>query len=95
MKNKIILGIILIGIMFMLTGCSVSNYYGETKEFKDETNDRFITIKEWQDSHWYKFIIRYDKETNVEYLFAYYDNRISGITPLLNADGTPLLYGGE
>ena len=85
MKNKIILGIILTAIMFCLCGCS--------SESVAETERRFVDIGGIGFGGNETCII-VDKTTNVQYLF-FKSGYGGGLTPLLNADGTPLLYGGE
>ena len=80
MKNKIILGIILIGIMFCVTGCSENSVAND---------DRMIQIER---SSFYT--IYYDKETKVEYIKGQNGHGGTSYTVLLNQDGTPLLYGG-
>lgn len=81
MKNKIILGIILIALLFCLSGCSESTAQAQ--------QERFVRIY-----YNYPCIVFVDTKTNVEYLYYDYDNG-GGLTMLVNQDGTPLLYGGE
>lgn len=89
MKKIIILGIIIIGMLVCLTGCS-SKSEAETLE-----NNRLVTIYEQEN---YRILV--DTRTNVEYL-QYKQNGsfrrggCGGLTVMLNQDGTPLLYGGE
>lgn len=84
MKNKIklaILIIVIISSLFILTGCTNS---------VTETEDRFIEIYNQPDIK-----IVYDKETKVEYLIILDYKFGGGITPLIDAEGKPLLYEGE
>lgn len=88
MKKIIILGIIIIGMLVCLTGCSKSE--AETLE-----NNRLITIYEQEN---YRILV--DTRTNVEYLQYKQDGGFKcggcgGLTVMFNQDGTPLLYGGE
>ena len=56
------------------------------------TDDRFIEIYNQYSKDIFR--IYYDKKTKVMYLVADID-RGGGITVLVDADGKPLLYGGE
>lgn len=86
MKNKIILGIILIGLLFCLSGCSYSRMNKHNLEYESDT---FITVVEegYVDNEFVRTTIIIDKRTGIQYL--------NGKVVLLNQDGTPLLYGGE
>lgn len=82
MKNKIIFGILLIALLFSLSGCS--------SEFKTEEVPKRL-VKVYND---YNYQIIVDTRTNVEYLICRRDSG-TALTVLVNQDGTPLLYGGE
>lgn len=82
MKKIIILGIIIIGMLVCLTGCS--------SESEAETERRFIKVSDEN-----SFNIYYDKETKVMYAISDSSYNYGTVTLLVNADGTPLLYGGE
>ncbi len=82
MKNKIILGIILIVILLGLSGCST-----ESEAETEKIQNRLVRI--YRD---YNYQILVDTRTNVEYM-SYHG--AGGLIMLVNQDGTPLLYGGE
>lgn len=55
--------------------------------------DRFVTVETDELNFWGgTYAIKADKETGVMYLFCSENGSRLGITPLLNADGTPQLY---
>lgn len=78
MKNKIILGIILIVIMFCFCGCNNSIA---------ETNKKFIYV-----SSEVSFDVYYEKETKIMYAVSNGQYNKGNVTLLVNPDGTPLLY---
>lgn len=72
-------------MIFCLCGCN--------SESVAETERRFVKLSleiHSDNGNIYFFKTIYDKETNVEYLICN-----DYVIPLLNANGTPLLYGGE
>lgn len=89
MRKKLILSIliavIVIAAVVVLCGCDD----GQPSE------DRFIRIERvsFEDGFGVGDLF-YDKETKVIYLYVYRGAH-RGITVLLNADGTPMLYEGE
>lgn len=96
MKKKIALVIVLISMVFFLTGCSDSP---TTESFKpNDNNDYFITIQDCGDyimGGWSASIyIAYAKDTHVKYLIGIGAKK-SMITPLYNADGTLQIWEGE
>lgn len=95
MKNLqvVILIIVIIGMIFILSGCT-STYYEEKEINKFNTTDRFVEIKEWSDERGRPNYIVYDKETKVQYWKARTSYGL-GLTVLLDAEGKPLLYEGE
>ena len=58
--------------------------------------DRFIEL--YNQAGFFKLLevrIIADRVTGVQYLAAYNGNQIASITPLLDAEGKPVLYTGE
>lgn len=98
MKKSIII-ILIVAILVIATigfcGCDdkKSTNYGSID------NDRFVVIQHndlktsvfGEDEY---TIVLYDKETKVMYLFVK-NGYGGGLTVLVNADGTPMLYEGE
>jgi hypothetical protein len=76
----------------VVSGCATS--YDEAVENgvvnEDCGNGYFVTITEWDD-YGREYSIVYAKDTKVKYLIVMGDRKF-GITPLLNADGTPQVY---
>lgn len=67
----------------------------DVSNFKD--TDIFKTVSKDFGGH-ENYTIVYHKETKVMYVIVTSyasDGRGAGITPLLNSDGTPMLYSGE
>jgi hypothetical protein len=58
---------------------------------KEKADKRFIALKGETNGLLTKTKIIVDKQTGVQYLFVAYGYG-GGLTPLLNKDGTPLLY---
>lgn len=86
MKKRIImLLLVLIMPIMVLTGCTE-----DTKEIRE---NRFILVLFDKESGCYQNIY-VDKETRVMYLFVRVANG-GGVTVMLNADGTPMLWEGE
>ena len=70
----------------------------ESKDFTSEENNRFAYVKEYTYGENDYFRILVDKETRVMYLYMYSYNccsEKSGLTVMLNADGTPMLWDGD
>ncbi len=80
----IILSIVMIAMMFILSGCTSSETETENR-FKDLG---YIGIGESSST------IFYDSTTRVIYIF-YKNGYGGGLTTLVNAEGKPLLYEGE
>lgn len=79
----IILSLILLGIVFILSGCEVN----ATKE-----EQRFIRIASGDS---YGIAVYYDKETKVEYAIKNNGHGGTSLTLLVDQEGKPLLYRGE
>lgn len=92
MKKKILfILLLLIMPVMLLCGCSE---VPKSEDFTSEENSRFVYVKEYTIDNDTKFEVLVDRETKVMYLC-----RISGygggLTVMLNADGTPMLWEGE
>lgn len=85
---KCILGCMLI---FMAGGCSIDDGRDQTVNIKN--SDVFKLVAKDFDSG-EDFVVVYHKETKVMYVVVRHGKGV-GITPLLNPDGTPMLYQGE
>jgi uncharacterized lipoprotein YehR (DUF1307 family) len=96
MKKKLLmLLLVLIMPAMLLTGCGK---IPQTENFTSEENTRFIYVKEYTygDNDYFKILV--DKETRVMYLYKRHRNgeaSTAGLTALLNADGTPMLWEGK
>ena len=88
--NKIIKCILGCMLVFMVSGCETNK--DDTINHKSE--DIFETVGKDNDATDEMFIVVYHKETKVMYVIIEYYKGV-GITPLLNPDGTPMLYQGE
>ena len=87
MKKAICL-ILIIVLCFFLCGCGRKTGENFTK------SERFTIVSGYNPNAPYYETIFVDEETGVMYLAVYAYNQF-GITPLLNADGTPMLIEGE
>lgn len=84
--------LIIIVIASVLSGCSRNK--GDEKLAAD-ISQRFIEVADhisFTDKYDYSVFV--DSETKVMYLVIYGGYR-AGITVILNADGTPMLYDGD
>lgn len=79
--KKMVIAIALVSVLL----CGCSNF---CKEPKERIDDRFVTVQRQIES---RFKIIVDTETNVMYLMDGLGHQ-GGITVLLNADGTPMLW---
>lgn len=79
---KLLLGIFLIVLMISLSGCEGTSAAEES---------RMVLI----DGSAWEYSIYYDKETKVEYIVKENGHGGTEFTLLVDADGKPLLYGGE
>ena len=85
--KKAICAILIIVLCFFLCGCG-----RETGEYFTQSERFTIVSGNNSNAPYYETII-VDKETDVMYLIVYGANQF-GITPLLNADGSPMLVKG-
>ena len=79
--KKIIMILVVIGMLFILTGCTNNSVAEEEKRFQRISNEG-------------NFYVVYDKKTKVMYSVSnsYYNFGI--MTLLVNSEGKPLLYEG-
>lgn len=88
--KKIFLITLLVSILMIFSGCeSYKEASGKNPLNEDFGNGYFMVITEWSDGRTYRIV--YAKDTKVKYLVFTGDSG-SGITPLLNPDGTPQIY---
>lgn len=76
--------------IFGFSGCSDSKVVTVEQYAKKDTLSMFVEIEE---THIWKVV--YHKDTKVMYVVSYGDDNRGNFTVLLNADGTPMLYGEE
>lgn len=88
--NKIIKCILGCMLVFMVSGCGTN----EDDPINHKSEDIFETVGIDDDATDEMYIVVYHKETKVMYVIIEYYKGV-GITPLLNPDGTPMLYQGE
>ncbi len=86
--KKVICAILIIVLCFCLCGCGrgAGEYFTKSQ--------RFLIVSGSNESAPYYETIIVDKETGVMYLAVYCASHF-GITPLLNADGSPMLVEGS
>lgn len=83
--RKVISVILLVVVILALCGCGRKEGDNFTK------SGRFVIVSgDNPNAPYYETVIR-DKDTDVLYLVIYGYNHC-GITPILNADGTPMLW---
>lgn len=73
-------------IASLLGGCS-----SNTSEYKETQYTRFVIVERGIEGPWRSTEIIADCETGVLYL-SFYSGYHSGITPLLNTDGSPMIW---
>lgn len=99
MKIKIKMFCLLLVLIFpaiMLCGCAETP---KSENFTSEENTRFVFVKEYSFGDYDCFRILVDKETMVMYVYYVTDEGIreglAGLSVLVNADGTPMIWEGE
>lgn len=87
--NKRILSVILVvALLFSLTGCNFSTVDNEGAAAKEEsTQSMFVCVE--KSSTWK---IVYHRDTKVMYAVSFYGSGSGEFTLLVNADGTPMLW---
>lgn len=80
----------------LFCGCE---HIPKSENYYTENIDRFVFIKQYGEVNGGETIkILVDKETKVMYMY-YHDGNLNsgtaGLTVMLNADGTPMLWEGE
>ena len=81
--KKILISLMLMVILISFTGCTSETQAGQ--------KDRFIDIR--PDNDYVRYIV-IDRDTKVQYLYVNCGYG-GGLTVLVDAEGKPLLYGGE
>ena len=70
----------------------------EREDYSTESLDRFVFVKQYGEGSGETIKILVDKETKIMYMY-YQDgggySGTAGLTVMLNADGTPMLWEGE
>lgn len=89
MKRVLAIILLIMICCFMFVGCDRKNDVATTTEL----DSRFKIIKDTNDGLGYCNII-VDTETGVMYLFRGAGYR-GGLTVMVDADGKPLIYGGD
>ena len=84
MKKMIFTIVLALILTVALTGC------GMKEENSDEDIDTGFRVLEKYYSTNMNMLITYDKTTGVMYLVNYH----GGVTPIINADGTPRIWEG-
>lgn len=105
MKTKLIVFMLIIAAMIMFAGCCdycvTTNTAGSTTETiqevkpEDTLPGRMECVARDYQSHYADFYYFRDVYTDVVYVLAYRSSGYGGggsFTPLLNADGTPILW---
>ena len=96
MKKKLILFLTMCIIAFSLIGCGEQTDYQESVEtITSDSSGYFTIIEEWEGEDFNTYQIVYANDTKVKYLICYnicYNQKVYGITPLYNADGTLQIY---
>jgi len=81
--------------VMLLCGCSTMP---NSEDYSEEQNSRFVFVKSYTADGFKVVRIMVDKETKVMYMY-YGDGGTyggtAGLTALLNADGTPMIWEGE
>ena len=82
-------------ILLVVVCCVIFSGCGKTKKVEaSEVDERFLILNDTNNGmNGYRQII-VDRETGVMYLFVVCGGK-GGLTIMVNADGNPLIYGGE
>ena len=94
MKKFILTLLILLTMLFTLTGCSYNKNY---EDYKPQQGSQFILIESYIDPYLGKVKILVDKNTRIMYMYlTYSDNESDGraITVLYDSDGNIRRYMG-
>lgn len=95
--SKKIFCLLLLLIMPIMVFCGCTDI-PKTQDYTEQQNERFVYIKAYTSENTRVITILVDKETRVMYMVyheagSYGGN--TGITVMLNADGTPMIWEGE
>lgn len=89
MKRKFVL-VMCILMMFTGAGCSTAKV---EKESNDSNKSMFVLIEDYALTKPWKVV--YHRETKVMYVISFGGNAYGIFTPLLNPDGSPMLWEGN
>lgn len=85
--KRIMLFVCIIALCFMLAGCGPT--VERQMQAQNEVKSMFIIVEEVL-----SWCVVYDRETKVMYAVSYGTHSSGTFTMLVNADGTPKLWGG-
>lgn len=86
--KKALLIVCIVALCFALAGCGTT--VERQTQAPNEVKSMFVIVEQtltWR--------VVYDRETKVMYAVSYGAHNIGTFTMLVNADGTPKLWGGE
>ena len=94
--KKLIVFMMIVATLFIFAGCEVAQKRPENDTIKMDNECRFEYLGIQEDPYFNdQFQYWRDTTTDVVYVFYRYgsgNGRCGGFTPLLNADGTPILW---
>jgi hypothetical protein len=93
MKKFILTLLVLLTMLFTLTGCSAQN--NDYKDYKPQYGPQFICVEKYKDPYLGYTYILVDKNTRVMYMFVddtEYENR--GLSVLYDTEGNVRRYNG-
>lgn len=93
MKNFLSILILIVVLCCTLVSCGAANS-GTIKDVAERVDSKYMDLAVVEYDYHNGWTILYDKNTMVMYVIldAY---QSTGMTPILNADGTPRLYEGD
>ena len=92
--KKLLVTVLFTILLISLVSCSKSQMSGNIADCAEAVDSNYINFEVIDFSDRDGWTILYDKNTKVMYIIL--DGyQSTGMTPILNADGTPKLYEGE
>ena len=92
--KKLLVTVLLNILLFSLASCSKSQMSGNIADCAEAVDSSYINFEVIDFNYRDGWTILYDKNTKVMYIIL--DGyQSTGMTPILNADGTPKLYEGD
>lgn len=96
MKTKIIALIMIIAMLFICVGCEVAQDKPDNDIVKMDNECRFEYL-EIEEHPYFDECFQYWRDTTTDVVYVFYryssgNGRCGGFTPLINADGTPILW---